>query len=73
MKPIHTQTYIFNIHDTQVSQTLHQIHHTACKQVSLWAITCIIAKLQRTEEKLITLFIEQMHRDTITFKLITLH
>ena len=26
-------------------------------------------KLQRTEEKLITLFIEQMHRDTITFKI----
>jgi len=44
MKPIHTQTYIFNIHDTQVSQTLHQIHHTACKQVSLWDITCILQR-----------------------------
>ena len=42
MKPIHTQTYIFNIHDTQVSQTPHQIHQTACKQVSLWDITCIV-------------------------------
>ena len=42
MKLIHTQTYIFNIHDTQVSQTPHQIHHTACKQVSLWSITCIL-------------------------------
>ena len=42
MKPIHTQTYIFNIHDTHVSQTLHQIHHMACKQVSLWDITCIL-------------------------------
>ena len=39
MKPLHTQTYIFNIHDRQVSQTPHQIHHTACKQVSLWDIT----------------------------------
>ena len=38
MKLIHTQTYIFNIHDTQVSQTPHQIHHTACNQVSLWSI-----------------------------------
>ena len=44
MKPIHTQTYIFNIHDTQVLQTLHQIHHTACKQVSLWDITCILQR-----------------------------
>ena len=26
-------------------------------------------KLQRTEEKLITLFIEQMHHDTMTFKI----
>ena len=42
MKTIHTQTYIFNIHDTQVSQTSHQIHHTACKKVSLWDITCIL-------------------------------
>ena len=42
MKPIHTQMYIFNIHDTQVSQTPHQIHHTACNQVSLWSITCIL-------------------------------
>jgi len=42
MKPIHIQTYIFNIHDTQVSQTPHQIHQTACKQVSLWDITCIV-------------------------------
>ena len=31
MKPIYTQTYIFNIHETQVSQTPHQIHHSACK------------------------------------------
>jgi len=30
MKPIQTQTYIFNIHNTQVSQTPHQIQHTAC-------------------------------------------
>ena len=42
MKPIHTQTYIFNIHDTQVSQTPYQIYHTACKQVSLLDITCIL-------------------------------
>ena len=42
MKPTHTQTYIFNIHDTKVSQTSHQIHHTACKQVSLRDITCIL-------------------------------
>ena len=42
MKPIHTQAYIFNIHDTQVSQTPHQIHHTACKQVGLWDITRIL-------------------------------
>ena len=156
MKPIHTQTYIFNIQDTQVSQRPHQIHHKTCKQVSLWDIICILdallthspltaatrvrypasacemvmwspsqtggfppgtpvsshtktirtqtsmptsminiscitcfvivvkqikfklkmwqvshisEKLQRTEEKLITLFIEQMHRDTITFKI----
>ena len=34
MKPIHTQTYVFNIHDTQVSQT--------CKQASLWDITNIL-------------------------------
>jgi len=40
MKPIHKQTYIFNIHDTQVLQIPHQIHHTACKQVSLWDMTC---------------------------------
>jgi len=39
MKPIHTQTYVFNFHNTQVS---HQIHYTACKQVSLWSITCIL-------------------------------
>ena len=75
MKPMHTQTYIFNIHNTPVSQTPHQIRHTACKQVRLWDITCIIdvtnkphqRKLQRIEEKLIALFIEQMHRDTMTF------
>jgi len=24
MKPMHTQTYIFNIHNTPVSQTPHQ-------------------------------------------------
>jgi len=30
MKPIHTQTYIYNIHDM------------ACNQVSLWSITCIL-------------------------------
>ena len=35
----------------------------------MWQVSHIIAKLQRTEEKLITLFIGQMHRDTITFKL----
>ena len=28
--------------DIHVSQTPHQIHHTACKQVSLWDITCIL-------------------------------
>jgi len=28
--------------DIYVSQTPHQIHHTACKQVSLWDITCIL-------------------------------
>ena len=39
MKPIHTQTYIYNIHDTHVSQTPHQ---KACNQVSLWSITCIL-------------------------------
>jgi len=50
MKPIHTQTYIFNIHDTQVSQTPHQIHHTACKQVSLWDITCILASKPHQHE-----------------------
>jgi len=42
MEPIHTQTHLLNIHDTQVSQTPHQIHHAACKQVSLWDITCIL-------------------------------
>ena len=69
MKPIHTQTYIFNIYATQVSQMPHQIHHIACKQVSLWQVSHISGKLQRTEEKLITLFIEQMHRDTMTIKI----
>jgi len=39
IKPIYTQTCIFNIHDPQASQTPHQIYHTACKQVSLWSIT----------------------------------
>jgi len=44
MKPIHTHkhTYIFNIHDTHVLQTPHQNHHTACKQVGLWDMTCIL-------------------------------
>ena len=42
MKTIHTQAYIFNIHYTQVSQTPHQVHHTACKQVGLWDITRIL-------------------------------
>jgi len=32
-------------------------------------VSHISGKLQRTEEKLITLFIEQMHRDTMIFKI----
>ena len=35
----------------------------------MWQISHISGKLQRTEEKLITLLIEQMHRDTMTFKI----
>jgi len=42
MKLIHTQTYIFNIHDTQVTQTPDQRHHMACNQVILWSIRCIL-------------------------------
>jgi len=35
----------------------------------MWQISHISGKLQRTEEKLKTLFIEQMHRGTMTFKI----
>ena len=48
MKPIHTQTYIFNIHD---SQTPHQIYHTACKKVSLWSITCILDVASKPDQR----------------------
>ena len=35
----------------------------------MWQVSHISEKMQKTEEKLITLFIEQMHRDTMTFKI----
>jgi len=35
----------------------------------MWQVSHISEKLQRTKEKLITLLIEQMHRDTMTFEI----
>ena len=35
----------------------------------MWQVSHISEKMQKTEEKPITLFIEQMHRDTMTFKI----
>jgi len=67
MKPTQTQTYIFNIHDTKVSQTPHQIHHTACKQVSLRDITCILDVASKPHQRETA----ENRRDcgTMTFKL----